>query len=94
MIPDRPSCDPAAVTLLPYLPDTPEIRQDWVTYMDIMTAMDRQVGDWLKELDDTGLRKNTIVIYHSDHGGILPRGKRYIYDTGTHVPLIVRYPKK
>ena len=62
--------------------------------MDIVTAMDKQIGDWLKELDDEGVRDNTIVFYYSDHGGILPRAKRYINDTGTHVPLIVSFPKK
>ena len=94
MIPKTPSRDPASVKLPPHYPDTPEIRQDWVTYMDIMTAMDKQIGDWLKELDDEGVRENTIVFYYSDHGGILPRAKRYINDTGTHVPLIVSFPKK
>ena len=93
-IPEKPSRDPASVVLPPYLPDTPEIRQDWVTYMDIITAMDKQIGDWVKEVEDAGLLENTIIIHFSDHGGILPRGKRYIYDTGTHVPMIVRYPKK
>ena len=93
-IPKTPRVDPASVALPPYLPDTPEIRQDWVTYLDIVTAMDEQVGKWLKELDDAGVADNTIVFYYSDHGGILPRAKRYIYDTGNHVPLIVRFPKK
>lgn len=93
-IPKQPSRDPASVRLPPHLPDTPEIRQDWVTYMDIVTAMDRQIGKWLEELDDAGVRENTIVFYYSDHGGILPRAKRYINDTGTHVPLIVSFPKK
>ena len=94
VIPKKPSRDPASVQLPAHYPDTPEIRQDWVTYMDIVTAMDRQVGDWLKELDDAGVRDNTIVFYYSDHGGILPRAKRYINDTGTHVPLIVSFPQK
>ena len=94
LIPEIPSQDPASVTLPPFLPDTPEIRDDWVTYLDILAAMDKQIGDWLAELDDAGLRENTIVIYYSDHGGILPRAKRYIYDTGTHVPMIVQYPEK
>ena len=93
VIPKAPSRDPASVKLPPHYPDTPEIRQDWVTYMDIVTAMDKQIGDWLKELDDAGVRDNTIVFYYSDHGGILPRAKRYINDTGTHVPLIVSFPK-
>lgn len=94
MIPEVPSRDPASVALPPHYPDTPEIRQDWVTYMDIVTAMDRQIGAWLEELDDEGVRDNTIIFYYSDHGGILPRAKRYINDTGTHVPLIVSFPKK
>jgi arylsulfatase A-like enzyme len=94
LIPKTPSRDPASVTLPPHYPDTPEIRRDWVTYMDIVTAMDKQIGDWLKELDDAGVRENTIVFYYSDHGGILPRAKRYINDTGTHVPLIVSFPRK
>lgn len=94
LIPASPRRDPQQVDLPPYLPDTPEIRQDWVTYMDIVTAMDRQIGDWLRELDEAGLREDTIVMYYGDHGGILPRAKRYVYDTGTHVPLVVRCPKK
>lgn len=94
LIPKTPSRDPASVQLPPHYPDTPEIRQDWVTYMDIVTAMDKQIGEWLSELDDAGVRENTIVFYYSDHGGILPRAKRYINDTGTHVPLIVHFPKK
>ena len=94
LIPATPSRDPASVQLPPHYPDTPEIRQDWVTYMDIVTAMDEQIGKWLQELDDAGVRENTIVFYYSDHGGILPRAKRYINDTGTHVPLVVSFPKK
>lgn len=94
MIPEKPSRDPASVKLPPYLPDTPEIREDWVTYMDIITAMDKQIGDWIKELEEAGELENTIIIHYSDHGGILPRAKRYVYDTGTHVPMIARVPKK
>ena len=93
-IPQTPSRDPASVQLPPHYPDTPQIRQDWVTYMDIVTAMDKQIGQWLDELNDEGVRDNTIVFYYSDHGGILPRAKRYINDTGTHVPLVVRFPKR
>jgi arylsulfatase A-like enzyme len=93
-ISNKPRVSPDSVTLPPYLPDTKAIRSDWVTYMDIITAMDKQVGAWLKELDDEGVAENTIVIHYADHGGILPRAKRYIYDTGTRVPMIVRFPKK
>ncbi len=94
LIPETPRLDPSQAQLPPYLPDTPEIREDWVTYTDVITAMDQQVGEWLDELDEAGLREDTIVIYYADHGGILPRAKRYIYDTGTHVPMIVHLPEK
>ena len=93
-IPATPRLAPESVTLPPYLPDTPEIRQDWVTYHDVITAMDAQIGNWISELEGAGELDNTIVFYYADHGGILPRGKRYIYDTGTHVPMIVRFPPK
>ncbi|MDY0168830.1 MAG: sulfatase-like hydrolase/transferase [Thermoguttaceae bacterium] len=80
--------------LPPYHPDTPEIRSNWVQYYRIVSRMDQQVGDLLRELDEAGLADDTIVFYYSDHGGILPRSKRFLYDTGVHVPMIVRFPPK
>ena len=94
MIPETPSRDPSSVQLPPHYPDTPQLRQDWVTYMDVVSAMDKQIGGWIEELDKAGVRDNTIIFYYSDHGGILPRAKRYINDTGNHVPLIVSFPEK
>lgn len=85
---------PADVVLPPYHPDTPDIRRDWANYYDQMTQMDEQVGELLAELERAGLADETIVFYHSDHGGALPRGKRNIHDSGTRVPLIVRFPEK
>ena len=41
-----------------------------------------------------GLMENTIVIYNSDHGGVLPRSKRHLFNSGTHCPLIIRIPEK
>jgi len=86
--------DPNKVILPPYHPDTKDIRHDWAQYYDKVEDMDAQVGDLLKELDESGEAENTIVIYCSDHGGVLPRSKRFIYETGTHVPFVVRIPKK
>jgi len=86
--------DPAGVTLPPYHPDTPEIRRDWAQYYDKITELDRQVGELLDELEQDGLADNTIVFYYSDHGGVLTRSKRFLYDSGTHVPMIIRFPEK
>jgi len=86
--------DPGGVQLPPYHPDTPELRHDWALYYDKVENMDTRVGEILDELEQDGLADNTIVFYYSDHGGILCRSKRYLYDSGTHVPMIIRFPTK
>lgn len=87
------SHDPKKVKLPPYHPDTSEARHDWAQYYDKITAMDAEVGKFLAELKDNGLEEDTIVFYYSDHGGVLARSKRFLYDTGLHVPLIVHFPE-
>jgi len=86
--------DPAALELPPHYPDTPNSRQNLARAYELTTVLDHVVADRLKELDDAGLAEDTIVFFWSDHGDGLPRGKRWLYETGTHVPLIVRIPKK
>jgi uncharacterized sulfatase len=80
------------VTLPVYLPDTPVVRKDWARYNDMITELDIQVARILKELDDDGLSKNTIVFFWGDHGRCFPRGKRWLWDSGIKVPLLVRWP--
>lgn len=80
-------------TLPPYHPDTPEIRSNWVEYYHDITRMDAWVGSLLDRLQQDGQADDTIVFYFSDHGGILPRSKRFVYDSGLHVPLIIRFGK-
>jgi uncharacterized sulfatase len=84
--------DPANAQLPPYYADTPVIRKHWAHYYDLITAMDRQVGEVLQQLEDDGLADNTIVMWYSDHGVGMPRAKRWLYDSGMHVPMIVRWP--
>ncbi len=86
--------DPAKAVLPPYYPDTPVVRRDWAQYYDIMTLMDNETAEILKQLDEDGLADETIVWFWADHGRGLPRAKRWIYDSGLHVPLIIRVPEK
>ena len=86
--------DPAKVTLRPYLPDLPGIRSDVAHYHDIITNLDSQIGKILDDLKKDGLAEDTIIFYYADHGGITPRGKRYLKDTGSHIPMLVHFPKK
>lgn len=86
--------DPKKVPIAPYHPRTPDMERDWAQYYDRIQQMDAFVGERLKELEESGMADNTIVIYYADHGGVLARSKRYVYETGTHVPFIVRIPEK
>lgn len=88
--------DPDSVgdTLPPYLPNTKSARKDWAWYHDNITLMDKMAGEILERLADDGLADDTLVVFWSDHGMGMPRGKRWIYDTGTLVPLMMRWPGK
>jgi arylsulfatase A-like enzyme len=94
---ERPAAEslaPSAVDVPPIYPDIPEIRADVAAYRRVVATMDRRVGALLDELAAAGLAEETIVFYYADHGGTLPRAKRYLYDSGTRVPLIVRVPSR
>jgi N-sulfoglucosamine sulfohydrolase len=84
--------DPAKAKLPAYYPDTPVVRANWARYCDLITVLDKQVQHLLDELQADGLAENTIVYFWGDHGRCMPRGKRWAYDSGLHVPLIVRWP--
>ena len=83
-----------AVTVPPLYPDTEVVRGDFARLTDLIAVMDREVGRLLDELDSAGLADDTIVMFWSDHGNGLPRAKRWVYDSGLRVPLIVRVPEK
>jgi arylsulfatase A-like enzyme len=83
-----------AVRTPPYQKGTPETVDDWRAYYEQMEKMDAEVGRLLQELEASGEAENTIVVYCSDHGGVTLRSKRYLYDSGTRVPLIVAFPEK
>jgi uncharacterized sulfatase len=84
----------AQVKLPPYYPDTPAVRECVGKYHDNITAMDHMVGDVLKVLEENQWAENTVVVFFGDHGWGLSRGKRWLYDSGLRVPLIVRWPGK
>ena len=54
--------------------------------------MDKQMGLIINKLIDQGLYDNTYIFFYSDHGGPFPRHKRAIYETGSKVPLIIKFP--
>jgi arylsulfatase A-like enzyme len=92
--PHTPIHDPAKVRVPAYHPDTPEVRLDWAQYYDKLTEMDTAAGRNLRELAEAGLAGDTIVFYYGDHGPGMPRCKRWPYNSGLQVPLIVYVPPK
>jgi arylsulfatase A-like enzyme len=83
---------PEDVRLPPYYPDTPLVRADVARHYNNVHRMDERVGEILDQLQADGLLDSTVVIWTTDHGDGLPRAKRELFDSGIHVPMIVRWP--
>lgn len=85
---------PNAVDVPAYLPDNDAVRSDIARYYSAIEKLDSEVGQLLDELRADGLYDETIIIWTSDHGGVWPRSKRFVYDEGLQIPLVVRIPEK
>ena len=81
------------VTPPPYYPDHPIVREEWARYLNSVSGMDKTIGRVLRQLEKDGLKENTIIMFFGDNGRIEPRGIHWCYDTGLHVPMIIRWPK-
>lgn len=90
----KPVVSPDAVFLFPNHPDTELFRFTSAYYRDKILVVDTIVGKVIRELEDADLLESTFVFYFGDHGGVLPGSKGYAYETGLHVPLVVRIPKR
>lgn len=88
----RDSVSPEAVTLPPYYPRDPVLLRDWAAYLDTVRFTDEHVGQVIARLAAESLLDQTLVIFMTDHGISHARGKQFLYDEGTHVPLVIRGP--
>jgi len=80
-------------TFPPYYPRTENALEDWKRNYELITALDKWCKAHVQTLKDAGLYENTIIFFWSDHGVGLPRAKRWLYDSGTHIPLIIHVPE-
>ena len=85
---------PEQVKVPPFLPDTPEVRGDILDYYREVQLFDEQVAGLMKQLEESGRARNTILVVTSDNGMPFPRAKTNLYDCGTHMPLAIRWPAK
>jgi arylsulfatase A-like enzyme len=88
------TADPEKVVFPSYYPDHPITRHDWAQYLNTAMALDKKIGYVLELLERDGLTENTIVIFFGDHGRAMVRGKQWPYDSGLHIPLIIRIPPR
>jgi len=84
--------DPAQVEIPPYYPDHPVTRKDWALYLETVQEVDRQVGTIIQRLKEENLLDNTVIFFFGDQGHPHVRSKQFMYEEGTHTPLIVRWP--
>lgn len=84
--------DPKLVKVPPYYPDNEVIRRNIAKMYDNIARLDSVVGGLLSELEKEGELDNTIIFFWGDHGDGLPRSKRWLYDSGLNIPLIIKYP--
>ena len=84
--------DPGDVVLPPYYPTDQIFLEDWALYLDSVRVTDFHVGRVLKRLQTEGLLENTLIVFFTDHGISHARGKQFLYDEGTHIPLVIRGP--
>jgi arylsulfatase A-like enzyme len=82
------------VKVPPFWPDTPEVRSDILDYYFAAQRFDRDMGEILKLLAESGRAENTLVIVTADNGCPFPRCKANLYNSGTHQPFAVRWPAK
>ena len=80
------------VILPPYYPRDSIMLQDWAAYLDTVRITDWHIGQVMKRLKKEGILENTLVVFFTDHGISHARGKQFLYDEGTHIPLILRGP--
>ena len=90
----RAGFDPSAVKVPGCLPDHPTVRSDLCDYLERIERFDSDSAKMLAALEERGLRDNTIVVVAGDNGMPFPRCKATLYDTGTHVPLIIHWPDR
>jgi uncharacterized sulfatase len=85
---------PEDVEVPPYLPDSEIVRKDLCDYYFEVQRFDREVGELLRLLEERGELDRTLVVITGDNGLPFPRAKSNLYDSGTNVPLAVRWPAR
>jgi arylsulfatase A-like enzyme len=85
---------PADVRVPPYLPDTPETREDLALYYDEISRFDQHIGRVVEMLRADGVLENTLMLVMADNGRAFPRCKTTVLDSGLRTPFVVHWPAR
>ena len=83
--------DISKIKLFDCFPDSPEVRGDVADYYYEVQRWDSDVGKAIAKLEKIGELENTIIVMTGDHGMPFPRCKGNLYDSGSRVPLAIRW---
>jgi N-sulfoglucosamine sulfohydrolase len=83
--------DLSKIELYGCFPDNQVVRSDVADYYFEVQRFDRDVGMAIRKLEEIGEIENTIIVITGDNGIPFPRCKSNLYDTGTRVPLAIRW---
>ncbi|MFT7631693.1 MAG: N-sulfoglucosamine sulfohydrolase, partial [Mariniblastus sp.] len=86
--------DLSKIELFEHFPDSETIRSDVADYYFEVQRFDSDVERAIAKLESLDLLDNTIVVMTGDHGMPFPRCKSNLYDSGSRVPMAVRWPQK
>ena len=84
--------DPRYITPPVHLPNTPEARAEVANYYQAIRYVDMQLGRVMQALTETGLDRDTLIFFTTDHGIGLPYMKKNLTDGGCGVALMLRLP--
>lgn len=84
--------DPASLKVPAHWPDLPGVREQLADYCAEVNRLDSTIAGVLDILKKRGLMDNTIIVFCGDNGMAFPHGKGSLYDPGSNVPFLVRWP--
>jgi N-sulfoglucosamine sulfohydrolase len=87
----RSGMDPDRIRMFECFPDDPVVRSDIADYYYEVQRFDTLVANAIQTLEDIGELENTIIVVTGDNGMPFPRCKANLYDSGTRMPLAIRW---
>ncbi len=92
--PDSFRPDPSSLTLPAHWPDLPGMRSQLADYCAEVNRLDQTIDGVLEVLKKHGSYDNSLIVFIGDNGAALPHGKGSLYDPGSNVPCLIRWPGK